>query len=304
MAFLDWLATVSTSRERQLRRALGVDHLLQFDGFTIALPPEHALPAYRRAHPTYDRFLPELSRRLQAGGWVVDVGANCADTVAALAEHDPGLHYLCIEADDLFFKYLERNVAAMRAARSSIDITAVQAFVGRSVSGVALSGGAGSRHASAPDQPRNGERIHQARSLDDLIEAVGAAPVKLIKSDVDGFDYDVLDSATRTICRDRPLLYFECQHGSEAQMTSYVHTIDALSNVGYVDWTVFDNFGGLLLRTDRASDVRQLMSYVQRQNSGKASRTIYYWDILAAGDADSELVAETLSNGANGVWRG
>src|SRR5215203_6027449 len=71
----------------------------------IDLPGNHPLPRYQRDYPLYDRFLPMLVSRLPDTAQIIDVGANCGDTVAAMYAANPRLRYLAIEPDPAFFKY-------------------------------------------------------------------------------------------------------------------------------------------------------------------------------------------------------
>jgi hypothetical protein len=57
---------------------------------------------------------------------------------------------------------------------------------------------------------------------------------------------------------------------------------------------VFDNYGEVMLRTNEVQHLFQLMEYVWRQNSRGATRTIYYYDILAAVSTDVDLIADVL----------
>lgn len=43
--------------------------------------------------------------------------------------------------------------------------------------------------------------------------------------------------------------------------------IKTLEGMGYEDWTLFDNFGELVIRTKEVLTVRQLIEYVWKQNT-------------------------------------
>ena len=118
--------------------------------------------------------------------------------------------------------------------------------------------------------------------LDDLMKNVSYTKIGLLKTDVDGFDYDVLNSSFDIIKTNSPVLYFELFFENENQKKGYSETISSLAGIGYCDWTVFDNFGAVVLRTSEINVIFQLMDYVARQNSLLSTRTIHYFDILAA----------------------
>ena len=232
----------------------------------ITLPAGHPLPAYQAEHPLYDRFLPVLAAHLAAGEVAVDVGANCGDTLAAMHAAQPALHYVCVEADPGFFALLEANAARIAAARPDAQITLIQALVGEAIGTATLAGAAGTRHAVADASPG----ALAAQRLCDLLGDRGIAAPRLIKSDVDGFDYDVIQSAGALLAEPLPLLFFECQFADQAQRRGYDDLFARLAANGYADWTLFDNFGNPLLRTDRLGDVAQLLDYVARQHRGAA----------------------------------
>jgi len=265
------------------------DQQLRFGDFSIRLPHDHLLPVYLRKHPSYDRFLPFLAAQLEGESTVIDVGANCGDTVAAMAAQNPRLHYLCIEPDERFRRYLKSNIAAMQQVASGLRIETVDAMIGKDITQASLTGTNGSKHAV----PGSGGIT--TTTLDDIVAAGQRPPVRLLKSDVDGFDYDVVNSAAGLIRHDRPLVYYECQFFDEAQRSGFEELITRLFDADYTHWTVFDNFGEIMLAGTRPAQVRQLMAYSWRQQQKRATRTIYYFDILAAVPADAPFVDQILA---------
>jgi FkbM family methyltransferase len=260
----------------------------QYKAFAIELPPYHQLPEHQKRHPKYDRFLPHLARCVDPAETIVDIGANVGDTLAGMVEQNARPTYVCIEPDDAFHRHLENNVERIRASVSGLRVEIIKALVGKNVSNVALVGERGTKHAVA-----SGPGGIESSPLDELIGP--GHKVRLLKSDVDGFDYDVLDSSMAIISRDGPMIFFECQYENEHQLVAYRKTLESLESAGYRDWTLFDNFGEVLLRTDDLNAVNQLLDYVWRQNTGRATRTIYYFDILAVRKDDSTLIDRVLS---------
>src|SRR5262245_56402881 len=97
-----------------------------YDGFSIRLPAGHMLPEYRERWQLYDAFLPRLAAFLQPGSTVIDIGANCGDTLAGMAMRNSRLHYLCIEPDPRFFTYLTSNIARLRACYPQLRVETAQ----------------------------------------------------------------------------------------------------------------------------------------------------------------------------------
>jgi hypothetical protein len=133
-------------------------------------------------------------------------------------------------------------------------------------------------------------------SLDDVLGQTGLLKPRLIKSDVDGFDYDVLRSGFRTIRAARPVLFFECQCDDQVQLGAYRETLKMLEEMGYTSWTAFDNYGGVVLCDVTRSKVDQLLTYVWNQRAASATRTIYYLDILAGTTEDAPLMRDAIGD--------
>ncbi len=258
----------------------------KYNKISIQLPAGHSLPVYQKYYPQYDKFLPILSKHISKSSCIVDIGANVGDTLAGMIEQNPSAQYICIEADETFYKFLVKNVKRIKEAYENVKIETSQNFIGASLSNMKLEGLNGTKHAVASENNGGIASI----TLDVLLPSITNSKVGLLKTDVDGFDYDVLDSAFSTIRRDLPLIFFELYFENLSQKDGYIKTISSLKTFGYCDWTIFDNFGGVIIRTSEIEEIFQLMDYVENQNVGLSSRTIYYFDILAAQKSDSEKI--------------
>lgn len=274
--------------------------------FLISLPPYHLLPVYQSAHPNYDRFLLYLANVLPPEGIVIDVGANCGDSLAAMASSNHSLRYICIEADKDFFLFLQQNVNAMREVCPALSVDAVCALVSSTLKHAVLEGSGGTKKASIATEQAEalaGETLDSIamRMLDNTEKII------LIKTDTDGWDSDVISSATSIIEGHLPLLFIECQHSNAKELQGLIDMFDWLYELGYRSWFVFDNFGGYLFEASSPSELICLLKYVERQNSGVASRTIHYLDILAAtpalrplaNSAIETFVSERVPKGAS-----
>jgi FkbM family methyltransferase len=262
----------------------------RFGDFSIELPATHQLQDYQQKHPKYDKFLPFLARYIDPPGTIVDVGANVGDTLAGMVQQNPSVRYVCIEPDDFFYRYLEQNARTIEASVTGLEIQTIKALVGQNISSVSLDGKRGTRHAVM-----NSMGDIESAPLHELVADTGSTNIRLLKSDVDGFDYDVLDSSMPVIEAHGPMLFFECHYDHEYQKDGYARTIRSLEAAGYCDWTLFDNFGESMVRTDNVDVVIQLMDYVWQQNTGQTTRTIYYYDILAVQQKDSALIGQVLA---------
>ena len=261
--------------------------LKPFRTFTISLPADHLLLRHQSKHPNYDRFLPHLAGHLDDFDLVIDVGANVGDTLAAMYDANPRLRYVCVEPDMDFYSLLSDNIATIRAAGNPIEVETYQSLVGQAVSYASLHGGGGTKH----QVPGVGMA---SVSLDSLIREDDHAAVRLLKTDVDGYDFDVLDSAETLISNSKPLIYFECQYETEDQLCGFLNTLENLESAGYTHWSIFDNFGSFVMQTSDRRHLIQLMQYVWAQSTGRSTRTIYYFDVLAAQDEERQFVESVL----------
>jgi FkbM family methyltransferase len=276
---------------RACRILFGIPAVHRYRDFSIVLPPDHMLIHYQRSHPNYDKFLPHLAQHIAAGSCIVDIGANVGDTLAGMVEAHATSTYVCVEPDDGFFELLEKNITRIKASKPALSVIAVKHLVGKSVSDVQLQGGGGTKHAVMGHAGSI-----SSRTLDDILSEHAIRNVRLLKSDVDGFDFDVLDSASSTIAACKPLLFFECQTDHAFQKQGYEATLRSLEAMGYCEWVLFDNFGAVLLRASAVDHFIGLLDYIWKQNLGASTRTIFYVDVFAAVRADKPLVDAVLAD--------
>lgn len=260
-----------------------------YGNFSIKLPVGHMLPAYQSIHPKYDRFLPHLVKYLANTDTVVDVGANVGDTLASMVMVKPCLNFICIEPDEFFYNVLKENINIIKKSIIDLRVDVVQALVGKTLTSVSLEGIGGTKHAVL-----DSKGSIKSIPLDDILSKQGS--IKLIKTDTDGFDYDVLDSAMSAISYHSPMIFFECEYRHDYQLDGYRRTLKSLEEMGYSEWIIFDNFGEVVLRTNEITLVYQLMNYVWKQNLGHSTRTIYYFDILTAKKNYYHFISEVMSD--------
>lgn len=278
--------------EYRSRALLGMPGTVSFGPLSISLPSDHALPRNLKEHPLYDRFLPYLAARLPAGSTVIDVGANCGDTLAGMLAANPRLRFACIEPDDAFFDYLQKNIDRIHQVMPDAAIHAIKALVGKEVTKAHMATHNGTSHSVVSDDAQ----AKPARTLDDIVRGESLQNVSLLKVDVDGFDYDVLNSGEQLVREHTPLLFFEAFVANESQRAGYKGALRALHEAAYRDWVVFDNFGELVLRSRDVAQVEQLLDYCWRQTSGHSTRTINYLDVLAATERHSALIDGVVSD--------
>jgi FkbM family methyltransferase len=262
--------------------------------FPIQLPAGHLLPFYQQKHLRYDRFLPHLAQALPPGSTVVDVGANCGDSLAAMASSNPSLHYICIEAHPSFFSLLQSNILSMKERQPQLQADALRELIGKDGAHAILTGSGGTMHAV---EANIGDGAMQAKSLDSVLRVLPPkTSISLLKTDTDGWDHDVILSGTELIKNHVPLIFFECQYANQQQLDGFMKAIDWLIRIDYSSWFVFDNFGDFVLEATNRDTLQSLIGYIHRQNSGVSTRTIHSMDILAAQPSQRELAAAAISS--------
>lgn len=283
-------------RKYFLQKKARKDVEYHYKNFSILLPPDHLLPVYQKEHKRYDRFLPHLAKYIEEQKTVIDIGANVGDTLAGMFNENQKLNYICIEPDAFFSSYLEKNIKRIQEFFHSAKISNVKSLVGKAISNVLLEGAGGTKHAVfASNSIPSDQHLIKSKLLDTIILDLNCKNVRLLKTDIDGFDWDAIDSASQLLLDQQPMIFFECQYDKDYQITNYQKTITHMNSIGYHNWTIFDNFGEIILRTDNFQNIFQIMNYVWKQNCGSSTRTIYYCDILAVTTKDESLIDKVVS---------
>lgn len=279
----------------QLKKALGLPTRHRIGDAILHLPGGHALPKYQSQFPTYDAFLPILAQFLPEGSRVIDVGANVGDTIAGMASANRSLTFVAVEPDDQFAKYLIRNIAIMKEEIGSFDVSVINAFISNGLEISGLQGENGTRKAVIGE--RGPSSATENLALDALMDRFPVGSTSLIKVDTDGYDWSVIESGYDLIARDVPLIFFETEVGDAFEHLERYKTVIAhlAKKYGY-SFTVFDNFGLPICSFQKAESLIEMLHYLTYTKMTKR-RSIFYFDILASVERQSEIV-----NAAIGTW--
>lgn len=259
--------------------------------FRLRLPPEHALPRYQALYRQYDTFLSKLATVLPENSFVVDVGANCGDSAAAILSGNTSLNLVCIEADRLFFKYLLLNSCVFEQKLNSRKVVLKSALVGQRTE-ASLIGKKGTRKAFAVRD--NDKEVLSYSTLDEQLEG-HLAPVSLLKIDVDGYDYDVLNSASNLLLEQRPLVFFEYLCPSMLVLDEYKKTLNSMAEKGYSHWWVFDNFGAFIFNTSDVDVLIALQADLLLGNGQWKNSKCEYFDVLVAQEHNVSLAKNAVA---------
>lgn len=259
------------------------------DNIRIIFPPNHNFPLYYNNNKMYDRFLPFLIKSFNEKDTVIDIGANVGDTLAGFVMSNPKPKFICIEPEDDFYSYLTTNVNTIKSAFKNINIRLEKKLVGKFVDNVKLIGEHGTSHS---EKVIDHDGIKSSK-LDDIVDLT-QDKIRLLKVDIDGYDYDAINSAERIINSIHPILFFECETKIDFQLDGYKKTIKNLFNMDYKNFYAFDNFGNYLCKITDVFQLNEMLDYVWRENQQKSTRTFYYFDFAACVNEDCDVVEQSI----------
>jgi FkbM family methyltransferase len=259
---------------------------LRFGRFVVETNNAELIRSYRN-YPENNTVITRLVTLISRKGPIamIDIGANCGDSLAIAKAASPDSEVLCVEGDESMLSDLARNA---------------QQFTGVEIKGGYL--GESTGHVSVSIQKRGynntlasseGGEVISIERLDKMVLSwTGLPRLRFIKCDTEGYDIAVLFGARETLRTFQPIVLFE--YNREAMQTvgeGGSRIFSFLAELGYHDVLFYDNLGRFLLATDLLQEnlLRDLHDYAD----GRAGQ-IYYYDIIAFANKDAELVADFL----------
>ena len=263
---------------RFLRKLLQIPVYKRVGKIHLWLPPEHLLPIYKQKNHLYDSFLPVLANRLPARSTVVDVGANIGDSCKSMYISNSNLNFLCVEPDPKFFKYLKFNTR--KIPKHSLFLHKV--LVTESGGAFKLVGKGGTKSMQVTNQ----SSIKTA-TLDSLCSEISVgSQIGLIKSDVDGFDFDVLLSGRSIISEKQPLVFAEFSFVDGDSLGKYLNLVNFLISAKYTRAFIFKNTGAF----ECSIDLNKLEDFLRKNvNSLNHYVGVSYFDILFSAENFSDV---------------
>jgi FkbM family methyltransferase len=231
-------------REREVRRTV--------QGVPLTMPRGHRLPYYAKLKPSYGQNLVELAVLLAkaepaAPLQVLDIGANIGDSALQISAAS-GAHVLCVEGDKYWAEYLHKNVDGnpkmsveevllLPDEAGAFESSATAVRVGGTTRFVSGESGTDAMPSATASEIR-------ARNPD-------FASVRLVKSDTDGFEPQLVPAVANTWRDSKPVLFFEYD-----PILARAVDIDPdalwprLAELGYSRAAVWDNAGDPLGQLD------------------------------------------------------
>jgi len=255
---------------------------------SLQLPADHALDRYQARWKRYDRALGEIARLVwqkYPDATAIDIGANVGDTAALInTYHD--IPTLCIEGGEAFLPFLREN-----ARRIGPHIAIEAAFVGDAGSAnvYALQSTEAGTAKLVSDPNRGGDiRVRSLREL--LTAAAGFSRPRLIKTDTDGFDFQIIMTSVELLAELKPVLYYEYAPFEQPNgVADGIGSYQALLQAGYRYFIVYDNFGNYLIHLGAAHAAQfiDLNGYLcSNRMNGVA---VPYFDVCAFAEEDRDL---------------
>ena len=258
---------------RLFRKLLQIPVRKKVGNTQLWLPPEHLLPIYKQKNCLYDSFLPVLANRLPERSTVIDVGANIGDSCKSMYGTNSSLNFICVEPDAKFFKYLKFNTRKIPKGNLSL----YKLLVTESSGSFKLVGKGGTKSMKVSHQSSI-----KTTTLDSLCDDLdGNSQIGLIKSDVDGFDFDVLLSGKSVISKKQPLVFAEFSFIDSSSLSKYLNIVNFLISANYISAYIFKNTGGF----ECSIDLNQLETFLRKSvNSSNLFVGVSYFDILFSAD--------------------
>ena len=257
--------------------------------YSIKISYLHKLNYLQEYHPYYDKFLSYIVKYLPVNSVVVDIGAHIGDTLVNMVSGNSKLNYICIEADKKFFLQLEENIKILKKQNSKLRIKAINEYVGLKINNISLVGSNYTKRAL----PEAGSI--KSKSLTKILNElkIESSSLSLIKTDADGFDWDIINSSN-VLLGNCPYLYFECYHSDKYQLENYKILFKKLKKMKYNNFLFFDNFGKNICSINNLRNIYELLDYTKLQPNNKSQLAIIYYDILAYSNNNANIVEKII----------
>jgi FkbM family methyltransferase len=271
---------------RRLQSPTRASGPLRFGRFVVETDNPELVQIYRDL-PETNTVISRLVTLLSGKGPVamIDIGANCGDSLAIAKAASPDSEVLCVEGDDGLLLLLERN------AKQFTRVQITQAYLGETSAQVSFSiekRGYNNTLVTAP-----GGEVLSIERLDKIVHAWAGLPrLRFIKCDTEGHDVNILFGAEDTLRTYQPVVLFEYnREAMHAVGEEGSRIFSFLADLAYHYVLFYDNLGRFVLATDLSH--KSLLQDLHDYADGRA-RTIYYYDIVAFANKDDELASQFL----------
>lgn len=263
-------------------------------GVELLLPRRHPLPFYAFDGSPYGQNLVALADLLapaREGLTMLDVGANIGDSAVQVLDAVGGGHVVCVEPDERWLWYLERNVGRFTETWIEPSLLLPE---GESATLKAVRYKAGTtRFEHSPE--RSDASALTPTQLKERYPVL--QNVRLIKSDTDGYDVSLVPALATVFAASRPVLFFEYDPRLTSEAAPHENPAAVWGRIaaeGYSYVAVWDN-RGLRLGSAPIDALPDLSKALESRSSGE------YWDVAAAHRDDAPGLAALRSLAPSGL---
>lgn len=252
-------------------------------GVRMLVPWSHRVPDFTRFDPAYAENLFGLAELLAdpAPLFVIDVGANVGDSALPILKRVDA-RVLAVEPDEKYLRYLYHNIGD----DSRVTVEPSLVTVGDEVARSPIRSGGTTTFVGEP----GAASVPTVRADELASRHPDFQATRLIKSDTDGFDVQLVPALARAFSASRPVLFFEYDHrASTAAGNDALDFWPALRALGYAECAIWDNGGHPVARCS-LDEAEAQARVVQPSSPG------IFWDVAAvhADDAVGLRVIDSL----------
>lgn len=266
-------------------------------GIELVLPRRHLFPYMAVEGSPYAQNLVDLAVLLGQTTddlVVLDVGANIGDSALLILDRVK-CRIVCVEGDPQWLTFLEQNVGD----RPEVTIAPVLlGSVGADRFVSIVHADAGTSQLRPVDEPAGGLRTVPMDQL--LVNHPELERVRLVKSDTDGFDVELVMSYARTFAGSRPVLFFEYDPRATRIVTPQLTPSELfadLADLGYEHAVVWTNGGHVI----GSSAVRELTARSRVLEDVPDALGYDFWDVAVAHGQDASGIAALQELATRGV---
>lgn len=275
-----------------------------FGNYKVILKENHVLANYQQSFPLYDRFLPLLCSSFN--GLIIDIGANIGDTTIAIFSKNTKSFIVGVEPDAFFYKECISNILLNGLTHRFLGVNKFVSTIEGNFS-LIKSNSNSTGSISAESNQSSKKNTISFEELMNLIPKEKTSQFDMLKIDTDGFDWDILNSFVHYVSKFRvkpKFVFFEMQtylnnHGvhdnNRNQITKdYKASIEGIQSHGYINFCLIDNFGTPIKVSQSINEIFELNDYIMRSQIYNSHSTIFYMDILAYCENESEFVKQAI----------
>lgn len=278
-----------------------------YNKYHLKVPFDFVLDAYQNQFKLYDRFLPFFCQDFD--GLVIDIGANIGDTSISIFDKNDKIIICGVEADVDFSKQCIENIELNNLQDRFILVSKL--ICHKKGNYIVEKSSTNSTASIVSSNNQNNNSINYTELMDSIpLEYLNK--IDLLKIDIDGYDWDVLNSFyeyTKSNKNFPKFIFFELQTHQNFEINNntdfieqnknklnYIKSLEDLRKIDYNNYCIFDNFGTHIKICNSIKEIEEILDYIIRSQIYNKHSTIYYLDILVFKNNELEYVKELMKN--------